>query len=159
MSPKPPKRRRRGVVDTSVVVAGVAGFKAGVTLVNDSAKLIRDWVENDTFVWLISTDILNEYKAVLGRLRVRPSLIGTIINLLREEAEVVKSKGTIEAHPDPGDAPFWECAERGRADFVVTLNPKDFPQNRLSAKIIAPGESLPSTPVRRATFGARRRRH
>jgi predicted nucleic acid-binding protein len=67
-----------------VVAAGVAGFKAGVTPTNDSAKLIRDWIENDSFVWLVSADILDEYKAVLGRLRVRPALIGTVVNLLVE---------------------------------------------------------------------------
>lgn len=158
MSPKPRKRSRRGVVDTSVLVAGVAAFKTGVTPVQDSAKLIRDWLENDTFVWLVSTDILDEYTAVLARLRVRPALIGAIVNLLREEAEVVKSKGSIEADPDPGDAPFWECAEHGRADFIVTLNPKDFPQSKLKAKVIAPGQPLPSAAARRATSGARRRR-
>lgn len=143
MSPKPQKRGR-GVIDTSVLVAGLAAFRAGATPVHDSAKLIRDWLENDTFVWLINADILGEYKAVLGRLGVRPALIGTIVNLLREEAEVVKSKGSIEADPDPGDAPFWECAEHGHADFIVTLNPRDFPQSRLKAKIIAPGAVLPS---------------
>jgi len=41
---KSPKRLRRGVIDTSVVVAGVAGFKAGVTPTNESAKLIPDWI-------------------------------------------------------------------------------------------------------------------
>jgi hypothetical protein len=69
-----------------VVAAGVAGFKAGVTPTNDSARLIRDWIKNDSFVWLVSADILDGYKAVLRRLRVRPPLIGTIVNLLREEA-------------------------------------------------------------------------
>jgi predicted nucleic acid-binding protein len=138
-------------------VAGVAGFKVGVTPTNDSAKLIHDWIENDSFVWLVSADILDEYKAVLGRLRVRPALIGTIVNLLRQEAEQVKSAGSIEAEPDPGDTPFWECAEHGRADFIVTLNPKDFPQSELKAKVIVPGEPLPSAPTRRGTSATRRR--
>lgn len=93
---------------------------------------------------------------MLARLHVRPALIGTIVNLLGEEAEVIKSKSTIEAHPDPGDAPFWECAERGRADFIVTLNPKDFPQDKLQARIIAPGDPLPSA-SRLATSRARRK--
>jgi len=159
LSPKPPKRRRRGVVDTSVVAAGVGGFKAGVTPTNDSAKLIRNWIENDSFVWLVSGDIVDEYEAVLGRLRVRPALIGTIVNLLQEEAEQVKSAGSIEAEPDPEDAPFWECAEHGRADFIVTLNPKDFPQSKLKAKVILPSEPLPSAATRRATSQPRRRRH
>ena len=71
-----------------MVVAGVAGFKAGVAPTNDSARLIHDWIENESFVWLVSADILDEYKAVLGRLHVRRALIGTIINLLGEEAEI-----------------------------------------------------------------------
>jgi len=71
-------------------------------------------------------------------------LIGTIANLLREEAEQVKSTGSIEAEPDPGDTPFWECAEHGRADFIVTLNPKDFPQSKLKATVILPSEPVPS---------------
>ncbi len=157
MSPKPQKRRR-GVIDTSVLVAGLAAFRAGATPVHDSAKLIRDWIENDTFVWLINADILDEYKAVLGRLGVRPALIGTIVNLLREEAEIVKSKGSIEADPDPWDAPFWECAEHGRADFIATLNPKDFPQSKLKAKVIAPGDALPSAAAPAKVTRARRPR-
>ena len=125
---------------------------------NESAKLIRDWIENESFVWLVTADIINEYKVVLGRLHIRPALIGTIVNLLREEAELVKSAGSIEAEPDPGDTPFWECAEHGRADFIVTLNPKDFPQSRLTAKVIAPGDTLPSGSPRRRTRGSRRKR-
>jgi hypothetical protein len=30
------------------------------------------------------------------------------------------------------------CSEEGNADFIVTLNLKDFPQDRLKAKIISP---------------------
>lgn len=56
---------------------------------------------------------------------------------------------SIEAQPDPDDAPFWECAEAGDADFIVTLNKTDFPQSRLTAKVIGPGEPLPSSITRR----------
>jgi hypothetical protein len=40
--------------------------------------------------------------------------------------------------PDPKDDPFCLCSEEGNADFIVTLNPKDFPQERLRAKVISP---------------------
>jgi hypothetical protein len=33
------------------LAAGVAGFKPGVDPANDSAMLLRDWIEDDTFVW------------------------------------------------------------------------------------------------------------
>jgi hypothetical protein len=45
--------------------------------------------------------------------------------------------------PDRDDAPFCECAESANADFIVTLNPGDFPQKRLKAKVIAPSDPLP----------------
>jgi putative PIN family toxin of toxin-antitoxin system len=139
------------VVDTSVLIAGVAGFKSElVTLDNPSAKLVRQWVESETFVWLVSEEILDEYKELLARLGVRRNLIGNIVNLLREEAELVIVPRTIEVSPDPSDDPFCACAELGNAAFIVTLNPKDFPQSRLRAKVVAPGTTLPTTPRRRS---------
>ena len=140
------RKRPRGVVDTSVLVAGIAGFKSTeIAAKNASANLLRDWIEGDKFVWLASDEILLEYKRVLGRLGVRRPLIGKIINLLREEAELVPASALPSISPDPADDPFCGCAEAGRADFIVTLNPKDFPQTLLSAHVIKPGEDVPTT--------------
>ena len=50
---------------------------------NPSARLLGDWSEGDTFVWLVSDEILLEYKRVLARLGVRRPLTGKIVNLLR----------------------------------------------------------------------------
>lgn len=137
------RSRPRGVVDTSVLVAGIAAFRRGdVELKNDSARLLRDWVERHTFTWLVSDEILTEYREVLARLRVRRALIGRVLNLLSEEAEFVRPGTSTRASPDPDDEPFCACAESGKASFIVTLNPKDFPQNRLKAKVLAPGEPL-----------------
>jgi putative PIN family toxin of toxin-antitoxin system len=138
-------KRRRGVVDTSVLVAGVAGFKSGRTPENRSAALLRDWVENETVTWLVTEEILSEYKGVLTRLGVRRSLVGEIINLLREEAECVDVRSECDASPDPADNAFCACAEQGRAAFIVTLNRKDFPQSKLVARVISPGDSIPTT--------------
>jgi len=140
----------KGVVDTSVLVAGIAGFKSQVTtLKNPSARLLRQWVESGNFVWLVSEEILEEYKEVLGRLGVRRNLIGNIVNLLREEAEVLNVPVAVDVSPDPGDNPFCACAEAGDAAFIVTLNPTDFPQAKLRARVISPGRSLPTTAPRR----------
>lgn len=133
--------RPRGIVDTSVLVAGIAGFRRGdVELKNDSARLLREWVERHTFTWLVSDEILMEYREVLARLRVRRALIGRVVNLLSEEAELVRPSRSTRVSPDPDDEPFCSCAESGNASFSVTLNPKDFPQNRLRAKVVLPGE-------------------
>ena len=148
--PSQKRKRPRGVVDTSVLVAGIAGLKStAIAHENPSANLLRDWIEGDTFVWLVSDEILLEHKRVLRRLGVRRPLIGKIINLLREEAELVPASTLPIISPDPGDDPFCACAVAGRADFIVTLNPKHFPQSLLSAHVIKPGERIPTTARRK----------
>lgn len=140
MPPKFRRRKRRVVIDTSVLVAGISGFRAPfVAGRNPGADLLREWAERDNFVWLVTEDILDEYKEVLKRLRVRPSLIGKVINLIRERAEEVKVQVSAQISPDPNDDEFCLCAESGKADFVVTLNPKDFPEDRLKANVVPLG--------------------
>ncbi|HEV8181592.1 MAG TPA: PIN domain-containing protein [Candidatus Angelobacter sp.] len=144
-----PARKRkqpRGVVDTSVLVAGIAGLKpAEIASQNSSAGMLRDWIENGTFIWLVTDEIILEYKTVLARLGVRRSTIGRVMNLLSEEAELIPVSSGTSISPDPGDDPFCLCSEQGTADFLVTLNPRDFPQQLLAAHVIAPGEKIPTT--------------
>src|SRR5579864_1601769 len=131
-SPSLPARKRkqpRGVIDTSVLIAGIAGLKpAEIASQNASARMLRDWVENGTFIWLVTEEIILEYKTVLARLGVRRSTIGRVINLLSEEGELIPISSEARISPDPGDDPFCQCSEQGAADFLVTLNPRDFPQ-------------------------------
>ena len=128
-----------------MLVAGIAGFKSWRAVENPSASFLRDWIEHATFTWLVSEDIVSEYKEVLTRLGVRRNLVGEVINLLKEEAEFVDVRITSDASPDPDDNPFCACAEQGRATFIATLNEKDFPQKKLRAKVILPGASIPTT--------------
>ena len=124
-------------------MAGVSGFREPfVSGRNPSADVLHEWAERNNFVWLITEDILEEYKEVLKRLRVRPNLIGKVINLIRERAEGIKVRSSAEISPDPKDDPFCLCSEQGKADFIVTLNPKDFPEDRLKSKVIPPGRFL-----------------
>ena len=53
--------------------------------------------------------------------------------------EVVK---IIDISSEPGEDYFGPCAEDGRVDFLVMLNPKDFPQKKLSGKVVSPTEFL-----------------
>lgn len=140
-----PENQPRGVVDTSVLVAGIAGFKPGRRAANLSASFLRDWLEHTTFIWLVTEEILSEYKEVLTRLGVRRALVGRIINLLREEAEFVDVRVASDASPDPKDNAFCTCAEGGRASFIATLNRNDFPQAKLKARVISPGDPVPTT--------------
>jgi predicted nucleic acid-binding protein len=126
-------------VDTNVVVAGISGFRdqyiAGRV---PSADLLHRWADEEHFVWLYSEDVLAEYKEVLKRLQVRSAMIGTLINFIRERGEPVEIRSSAEISPDPKDDAFCICAEEGGADFIFTLNPRDFPQSRLKAKVIQP---------------------
>ena len=143
MKPSQKRRGRRVVVDTSVVISGISAFKGSFTPGrNPSADTLRQWVEKGKFVWLVTPEILEEYKEVAKRLNVRPSVAGRLVNLLREEAEEVTVRTSVEISPDPGDNCFCACAEETRADFLVTLNPKDFPQEKLSAKVVSATQFL-----------------
>jgi predicted nucleic acid-binding protein len=133
------KRKPRAVIDTSVLVAGISGFREPfVSGRNPSADILHKWAERNNFTWLVTEDILEEYKEVLKRLHVRPNLIGKVVNLIRERADEVKVRSSTEISPDPDDNPFCLCSEQGKANFIITLNPSDFPAERLRAKITAP---------------------
>lgn len=137
--PKSRKGKHRAVVDTNVVVAGISGFRDQYVRGRvPSADLMYRWADEESFVWLYSEDILVEYKEVLRRLHVRPALIGAFINLVRERGEAVEVRSEPEISPDPKDDPFCACSETGHANIIFTLNPKDFPQSRLKAKVLAP---------------------
>jgi len=116
---KAKKQKSRGVVDTNVLVAGISGFrKPYVRGKNTSADVLYKWAEKGNFVWLVTEDILDEYKEVLKRLRVRSTLIGAVINLIRERAEPVNVHASFEFSSDPKDDPFCLCSEEGNADFI-----------------------------------------
>jgi uncharacterized protein len=143
LPPKPKKRnrKRRAVVDTNVLVAGISGFKGTyVPGKYPSADVLFNWADRDDFTWLVTEDILDEYKEVLKRRNVRPALIGKIINLIRERAEEIKVRQAAQISSDPDDNTFCVCAEQGKADAIVTLNVKDFPQDKLKAKVLVPSD-------------------
>jgi predicted nucleic acid-binding protein len=127
--------------------------------VNPSAALLAAWTEATTFVWLLTEEILSEYVEVLQRMNVRAAL--TIVSLIREEGQLVRKVKKIADLPDPDDAPFCQRAESGSADFIVTLNPGDFPQHRLKAKVVAPTDPLPprarKPPPRRKRLAVRKK--
>jgi uncharacterized protein len=139
LPPKAKTGKPRVVVDTSVLVAGISGFREPfVQGRNPSADVLHRWANKNHFAWLITEDILDEYKEVLKRLRVRSNLIGRVVNLIRERAEEVKVRALVEISPDPKDDPFCLCAEHGKANFIVTLNPADFPRDLLKAAVTTP---------------------
>ena len=134
------KHKARAVIDTSVLVAGVSGFRQGRKGFqnNANAELIKRWISYGSFTWLYSADIVAEYKHILAKKGVRPNTIGKIINLLRDEGSEVLVSHSHEISPDYTDNPFCDCAIEGEADYVVTNNLRDFPQGNMNSTVISP---------------------
>jgi hypothetical protein len=133
------------------VIAGAAAVRgAPLHPETESGKLLLRWIEEGHFQWLYTEEIPDEYKEILKRFNVRAAVIGRFINLIREEAISVPVRKGGSFSPDPGDDPFCACAEGGNASFLGTLNPRDFPQQRLAAKVIRPGEDLPPSRKKRS---------
>jgi hypothetical protein len=111
-----------------VLVAGISGFRSGgISPANPSAKLLRDWIDRGTFTWMVSEEILSEYKIVLRRLKVRRQTIGILINLLREEAVLLDPGSKRGISPDPGDDPFLRLRGRWRRRFYSYSQPARLP--------------------------------
>jgi hypothetical protein len=81
---------------------------------------------------------LDEYKEVLKSPRVRPHLTWRVINLIRERAEEIKARSTVEISLDTREDPYYVCAEQDTGDFMMTLNPSDFPGAAPQAKAVPP---------------------
>lgn len=126
-------------------MAGISGFRSGiVSSSNPSAQLLRDWIERATFTWLLSEEILSEYKAVLRRLKVRRETIGALINLLREEAELLSpgTKGSISLTPEMS---HFVLVQRLTMRIFSSHSIREiFLKAHSLPKVLAPGEPLPS---------------
>jgi len=144
----PPRRRRklRLVIDTNVLVRGVRAFRQQPPEpLTPELRLILGWIEDeDSFEWLFSETILDEYREVLRRLRVPPSVVGRVVNLMRQGGTLVEIHEHGSFSPDADDDPFYHCALDGDGDFIVTDNTRDFPppENRKRPKIITPVEAV-----------------
>jgi hypothetical protein len=91
-------------------------------------RLLLGWIDDATqFDWLFSPPILEEYRAVLRRLKVPVHTVGRFLNLLRQAGIEVEARDLGSFSPDPDDDPFYHCAIAGHADAIVTDNVADFP--------------------------------
>jgi predicted nucleic acid-binding protein len=108
-------------------------------------RLIRGWIEDDeVFDWLYNQLILDEYRAILGRLKVPAHASGRFINLLRQGSTEVEVRNLARFSPDPQDDPFYHCAIASHADHIVTDKNADFPspKSRKKPEIITPAEAV-----------------
>jgi predicted nucleic acid-binding protein len=119
----------RWVIDTMVVIRGARAFRQQPAVpTTPELRLLLGWIDDATqFDWLFSPPILEEYRAVLRRLKVPVHAVGRFLNLLRQAGIEVGARNLGSFSPDPDDDPFYHCAIAGHADAIVTDKVADFP--------------------------------
>ncbi len=112
----------RVVIDTNVVVS--AAFKN-----KDPEAVLRAMVSHPEWEWVVSAEILAEYREVLARPKfgLSPTLLRQWITFLKTATVLVEVPAGLAYPPDPTDAKFLACALAVQADWLVTGD-RDFTQ-------------------------------
>ena len=97
----------------------------------------------------MSDEILLEYNRVLARPGVRRPLAGKIVNLLREDAELVQPLLFQKSHLIPEMLRSLPALKPAAPTSCVTLNLKGLPHSLLSAHVIRRGGNIPTTARRK----------
>lgn len=110
---------------------------------NSSRLLLERWLDRKkrSFDVIITEEILDEYKEVLNRLRIRAVHIGNLIASLRRGCVMVHPSSSVDISPDPGDNIFFAAAREGKAGAIITSNPKHFPSAE-GIRILTPEDAL-----------------
>ena len=105
----------RIVIDTNVLVS------AAVTGRNPEAVILFI-VESLDCEWVVSAEILREYKEVLSRSRLRltESQKERWFNILDRATILIEVNVEVDFPRDRKDAKFLACAVAGEADFLIT---------------------------------------
>jgi len=127
----------RLVIDTNILISAAikpAGLQRTVLLlaITRPARLY------------VSRPIREEYSEVLGRpeLRIRKGLRQQLLQLIKNHSYTVVPTRRLDVTSDPDDNMFLECADAGRADYLVTGNQKHFPRFWKKTKIITTREFI-----------------
>jgi putative PIN family toxin of toxin-antitoxin system len=112
------------VIDTNVVVSAALKNK-------DPEAVLRAVVAHPDWEWVVSAEILVEYKTVLARAKfgLPPELLHQWITFLETVTVLVEVPVVPLYPPDPTDAKFLACALAAQADWLVTGD-RDFAQAR-----------------------------
>lgn len=114
----------RVVIDTNVLVSAALQDK-------DPEAVIKWVVVHPDWLWLVTPDILAEYKAVLSRPKfgLPRALLDRWFTLLDEVTTLAIVDVPIEYLRDHKDAIFLSCAVASQADYLITGD-RDFTEAR-----------------------------
>ena len=130
-------RNVRVVLDTNVVVS--AHLKG-----DGFERHVLDLVLAGKLHLVVSQQILEEYEGVLCRSKfgIDRKQVRRSLDLLRAAARIVRPHRALKVTRDPADNRFLECAEAGKADYLVTGNKRDFPGKWRQTQIVNARELL-----------------
>ena len=122
------------VVDTNVIVAGLLNP-------NGPPAAILNLMLNGKLQPLFDTRILQEYIEVPHREKFdfRPEFVDSLIEYVRDDGEYVSAEPTAVAFTDEDDKAFYEVADSGDAQYLITGNKGHFPAD---TRIKSPREFL-----------------
>ncbi|NJO40556.1 MAG: putative toxin-antitoxin system toxin component, PIN family [Cyanobacteria bacterium CRU_2_1] len=105
----------RIIIDTNVLVSAVLRDR-------DPELVIQFIVDHPEFEWVVSQDILTEYKEVLSRAKFRltQAIRDQWFNLLDTFPTLIEVDISIDFPTDPDNAKFLACAIAANADFLIT---------------------------------------
>lgn len=112
------------VIDTNVLVSAA--------LKNRMPETVLRWiVAQPGWAWVVSTEILAEYKTVLARQKfgLPPDLLYQWLTWLDTVTVCVDVPVALPYPPDPTDAKFLACALATQANWLITGD-RDFTQAR-----------------------------
>lgn len=116
------------LIDTNVVVSAALRDK-------DPEAVVLFVAGQPDWEWIVSTDILTEYQAVLSRPKfgLSSEMLRRWLNMLSMLTILVEVDTSIDFPRDQKDAKFLACALATNAEFFITGD-RDFSQARKMAK-------------------------
>lgn len=110
------------VIDTNVLVSAILKNRT-------PESVILFVVENDDIEWIVSPEIMKEYREVLSRPKfsLPPELLAHWFEMLERFTVVCHVGFEIDFPRDRKDAKFLSCAIASGADFLITGD-QDFTQ-------------------------------
>ncbi len=118
------------VIDTNVLVSAILKDKEPETVLLFIAG-------HPDIEWIISPQILEEYKEVLGRKKfgLPGNLKNAWVNLIDRLTTVIDAGVDVNFPRDQKDAKFFSCAIAGGADYFITGD-KDFKEAKKIFKTV-----------------------
>ena len=103
------------VIDTNILVsAAISGRKP---------QAVINWILNQPdFEWVVSEEILVEYREVLNRPKLKLTEVQKEkwLNLIRRSTTLIDVSIEVDFPRDQKDAKFIACAIAANADFLIT---------------------------------------